>query len=177
MKSTIFFFMFMVLLSCNTEKKQSNIVNQKNDNINKSSKDNSIDYSIGPPTIIYKTKKDYYDKIPVSMNDEKTKIVSYPDVKDIYYKGELAYPTKLDDGYLLDNRGIGKNTVFLSITYEEYNKLAEVPTIDAMMKLIIDKEPFAEIYDCGNRYQYKDIVTDLNKIISDKQLNKFKKIY
>ena len=77
---------------------------------------------------------------------------------------------------MLDNRGIGKNTAFLNITYEEYSKLTEVPALSEMIKMIIDKEPFAEIYYCGDRYQYKDIVNDLNKSIDDKQLNKFKKI-
>jgi len=196
----LYIFILLFLLSCNTGKKQSdNIDNQKCntnkladqkidtskvgiqkiDNKNqtgKTSKNISVDYSVGAPTIIYKTKKDYADKIPVSMNDEKTKIVSYPAVKDIYYNGKLAYPTQLNDGYLLDNRGIGKNTVFLSITYDAYSKLTEVPSLADMMKMIINKEPFTEIYNCGNRHQFKDILTDLNKIITDKQLTKFKKI-
>jgi len=135
-----------------------------------------LDFSAGPHVIIYKTRKDYNDKVPVLLNEEKTKIISYPGVKDVFYNGKLAIPTSLSDGFLLDNRGIGKNVAFLKITYEEYSKLEEPPSTSEMMNMIIDKEPLTEMYDCGNRYQYKDIPDDLNRIISNKQLNRFNKI-
>ena len=174
MKNQLFFFTIAVLLGCNAEKKQSK--NKVDQQTNTTSAGKPIDFSAGPPTIIYKTKKDYYDKVPVTQSDDKTKIVSYPGVKDIYYNGNLSYPVKLNDGYLLDNRGIGKNSAFLSITYEEYSKLGEAPALSEMMNKIIDKGPFTEIYDCGSRYQYKDIAADLNKFIDGKQLNKFKRV-
>ena len=37
-----------------------------------------------PPLVIYKTKKDYSKNIPVILSDDRTKVVSYPDVKDIF---------------------------------------------------------------------------------------------
>jgi len=134
-----------------------------------------IDFS-GPSTIIYKTKENYYDKIPIMMNDAKTKIISYPSPKDVFYKGQLSYPTKLSSNYLLDNRGVGKNSVFINITYEEYKKRTESFLLEDMIKMILDKNPFSEIYNCGNRYQYKNIESDLNKMIENNQLNKFIKI-
>ena len=76
-----------------------------------------------PPCIVYKTKSDYSKNIPVILSDDQTRIVSYPDVKDVYFKGNLAYPTVLNDGFLLDNRGIGPNVAFLSVTYEQYSKM------------------------------------------------------
>ena len=165
-----FFLIAAVLFSCNASRKQIevNAATQKNNNSLQSDKvkeNNPVDYSIGPATIIYKTKNDYFDKISVTLNDDKTKIVSYPGPKDVYYNGQLAYPTKLNNGYMLDNRGINKNTAFLNITYEEYSKRTEAPSLSEMMNMIIDKEPFIEIYNCGTRYQYKDIVNDLNKVI------------
>jgi hypothetical protein len=162
-----------LLLGCNTSKKH---VNGAPVLRNENSKISVVDYSAGPSTIIYKTKKDYYDKIPVTLNEGKTKIVSYPAPTDIYYNGQLAYPTKLNNGYLLDNRGISKNVAFLNITYEEFSKVNEVPPLSEMMNMIIDKEPFTEMYNCGNRYQYKDVVNDLNKAIDNNQLYKFKRI-
>src|SRR5271154_7202519 len=99
---------------------------------------------IGPATIIYKTRKDYNHLVPVTLNEDKSKIVSYPSPKDVYYKGALAFPTELKKGYLLDNRGVSKNFAFLSLTYEEYSKLPEVPPLSELYSKIVDKEPFTE---------------------------------
>jgi len=132
--------------------------------------------SLGPPTVIYKTRKDYYDKVPVTLSDDKTKIVSYPGPGDVYYNGKLALPTRLDSGYLLDNRGINKNVAFLNITYEEYSKLKDGLPMDEMMKRIIDNNPLTVMYSCGSRYKYKDIATDLNRYIDSNKLYKFKRI-
>lgn len=130
----------------------------------------------GPPTTIYKTKQDYYDKVPIILNDAKTEIIAYPAPTDVCSNGQCAYPTKLNDGYLLGNRGIGKNSVFLNLTYEEFGKLAQAPSLSEMMNMITDKNPFTEMYNAGNRYQYKDVVVELNAIIDSKQLSKFKRI-
>ncbi len=129
-----------------------------------------------PTVVIYKTKNDYYDKVPVILNDDGTKITSYPDITSIFYNGNLALPEKLHGGFLLDKRGINKNVAFLSITYNEYSKLKKTPLLDEMMEMIVDKNPLTEMYNCGHHYQYKNIVNDLNKIIDDNQINKFTKI-
>ena len=139
-------------------------------------KQKDIDYS-GPATIVYKTKGDYFDKVPVTLSDDKTKIIAYPAPTDIFYKGKFALPTKLSNGYLLDNRGISKNVAFLNISYEEYSKRKEVPLLNEMMEMILDKNPLTEMYNCGNRYTYKDEVTELNEIIANGQLVKFRRIY
>jgi hypothetical protein len=125
-----------------------------------------------PPVIVYQTKADYYDKVPVTLSEDKSEIVSYPGVKDVYYKGELAYPTKLNDGYLLDNRGIDPNSAFLKLTYEEYSKLEATPTKEELYRMILDKDPFSKMYNCGNKYSYKDIVSELNSLIDGKKLKK-----
>ena len=166
---------FIILLiclfvSCNMTSKK--IVD---DTIVKNEENLNMTYA-GPPTIIYKTHKDYFKNVPITLNESKTEVDSYPAPQDIYYNGELAYPTKLKKGYLLDNRGIGRNTVFLKYSYEEYSKLKEAPSLDGLMKSIIDKEPFTEIWDCGNRYIFKDIEIELNEIIRTRRLSKFKQI-
>jgi hypothetical protein len=119
-----------------------------------------------PPCIVYKTKSDYFNNIPVILSDDQTRIVSYPDVKDVYFKGNLAYPTVLNDGYLLDNRGIGPNVAFLSITYEQYSKMVKTPSSEELFELIIDKDPLKEMIQCGNRSKYTDIENELNTLIS-----------
>ena len=59
-----------------------------------------------PPCIIYRTRSDYSMYVPVTLSADKIKIVSYPDIKDIYFNGKLSVLTLLADGFLLDNRGI-----------------------------------------------------------------------
>ena len=113
----------------------------------------------GPPVVIYKTTRDYSRNVPVTLNADGTKIVSYPAVSDVR---SLPYPTPLADGYLLDNRGIGQHVAFLSYTYEEYASLPQTPTSDELFDKIIDKHPLVEIHFCGNRYQYKNLVDELN---------------
>ena len=130
----------------------------------------------GPPCIIYKTKSDFDKLVPVTLNDEKSKIMSYPAISDIYYKVEFAYPTKLSDGFLLDNRGIDKNVAFLKLTYEEYSKLKKTPTKEELKKMIISDDPLIEMYDCGSKFEYKNLIEDIDNLIKNHELNKCRKM-
>ena len=175
-------FLGLILFSCANSKNHLKAKSEKSMENNNPQTGNTlvekpVDFSASPFAIIYKTKKDYDNKVPVLLNDEKNKIVSYPAIKDIFFNGKLALPDKLSDGFLLDNRGIYRNVAFLNITYEEYSKMTKELSLVEMMKLIIDKDPISEMYNCGSRYQYKNIVLELNKFIEAKQLNKFKKIF
>jgi hypothetical protein len=129
-----------------------------------------------PQVIIYKTKKDYSKYIPVTLSEDKSKVISYPDIKDIYFEGKLAYPTALAKGFWLDNRGIGPNTAFIKLTYDEYAKLPGTPTPDELFAMILDANPFHEIYNMGSRYSYKDAVTEINRIIEQHELKKYKRL-
>lgn len=130
----------------------------------------------GPPVLIYKTNKDYYQHVPIVLNDDKSRIISYPDIKDVVQNNTLAYPTRLENGYLMDNRGINENAAFLNITYKEYSKLAKTPSIDELKAMILDDNPFIELYFCGSRYDYNDVVTELNAKIANNELSGFKKL-
>ncbi|MDD4847365.1 MAG: hypothetical protein PHR53_01175 [Bacteroidales bacterium] len=125
-----------------------------------------------PPVIIYKMVKDFSNYVPVIMNKDKTEIVSYPSVKDIKV---TAKPTALINDYWLDNRGISKNVAFLKYTYEEYSKMTTTPTVDVLMKNIMNKNPLLEIYNCGKKSDYKDLVKDLNLKIKEagNEMDKF----
>lgn len=115
--------------------------------------------------MVYKTKADYQNNVPVTMDSVRKNIISYPAPTDLYYKGKLAIPTELKEGYLLDNRGINKNSVFTSFTYQEYSKLKSAPGIEILLMHIIDRDPFIELYNCGNRNKFKNEVKELNKLI------------
>lgn len=128
------------------------------------------------PCIVYKTKADYKIFVPVALSLDKARVSSYPDVSDIKAQGGSVYPQELSDGFLLDNRGIGPDVAFLSTTYEEYVAQTKTPSADDLFKQLLDKDPLLEMYQCGNRYQYGDIVRELNGIINSGKLSDCKKI-
>jgi hypothetical protein len=131
---------------------------------------------MGPVAIIYKTKADYSKYVPVTLSDDKSRIVSYPAPQDVYRNGSLAYPIQLAKGFLLDNRGVNANTAFLKITYEDYSKLSALPSLDDLYKQIVDKDPVTEIYNLGYRGRFKDEVAEINELINHHDLKEFKKL-
>lgn len=118
-----------------------------------------------PVLIIYKTVADFYNNVPVIMNDDKTEIISYPSPSDIYYDLKLAKPFRLKNGYLLDNRGINENVAFLSYTYEEYANRESAPSLSDLKNNIKEKYPLKELIRCGSRNQWNNEVEELNKLI------------
>lgn len=130
----------------------------------------------GEPAIIYKTKADYSTYVPVTMNAAKTEIVAYPAPNDLTRNGKAATPIALEDGYWLDNRGIGPNTVFIKITYAEYGALSAAPKLSDMMSMITDLDPFTEIYNLGDRSRFKNEVKEINELINKGALKKFKQL-
>lgn len=120
-----------------------------------------------PLAIVYKTTKDYSNLVPVIMNVERTKIVSYPDPIDLKSDGKLSIPTPLSQGYLLDNRGINENVVFLSYTYEAYSRLTKVPTMSELMLSIVDKYPLSALIYCGPHSEYQNDTNKLNTLIDN----------
>lgn len=133
---------------------------------------NTSPVQASPPVVIYKTTRDYSRNVPIGLSEDGTRVVSYPAVSDVRVGGRYPYPTPLEEGYLLDNRGIGHNVAFLSYTYEEYAALPVTPSAAELLERVIDKHPLVEIHICGNRYQYKDLVKELNAQI---RAGKFKK--
>jgi hypothetical protein len=130
----------------------------------------------GPDAIIYKTKADYSQLVPVIMNEEKTDIVSFPAPQDLRYKGKPAIPGRLAEDYYLDNRGINENVAFLNITYEEYMNLAKTPSVEELKKQIIDTDPLIVMYNCGKRQLYKNEIEELNKLITEGDFGNFQQL-
>jgi hypothetical protein len=124
----------------------------------------------GPLTVIYKTRKDYRHHVPVILSDDKTRIVSFPAPGDLKHGNTYTIPTKLHNGYLLDNRGINQNVAFLKWTYEEYAALKKTPSAAELYRAIADKNPLTDLYICGPRHDPKNSVQQLNILIDKKQL-------
>ena len=164
----------MMLMACQTEKKVSESEapqSQGGDTSAAAVTENpSQAFVASPAVIVYKMRKDYSQNVPVILSSDKKTIVSYPHPRDVYTNGKLALPTPLKNGYWLDNRGISLNVAFLSYTYEEYAALNDVPSIDVLYKKIVDKDPITEMWSCGHRHHYHDLINDLNEIIVNNKL-------
>ncbi len=94
-------------------------------------------------TRIYKTNGDYADNVPVTLNADGTAVVSYPAPTDL----AGASPVPLRDGYLLDRRGVGKNTAFTRYTYAEYSRFSQPPTPEELLKAVIPEAKVIEIVE------------------------------
>lgn len=130
----------------------------------------------GPPVLVYKTKANYDNLVPVLLSEDRTEVISYPDPADIKIGDKFPSPTLLNKGYLLDNRGISSNVAFLSLTYEEYTNFDKTLSLKELYSLIKDKNPIIELCDCGNRKAFKDIVPQLNNLIDNNRLRTVCKI-
>lgn len=130
----------------------------------------------GPRCIVYKMKQDYSRQVPVELSPDRTEVVSFPGIRDIYLHEGFAYPTKLEDGYFLDNRGIGPQVAFLRLTYDEYSKLELTPSASLLMNLILDADPILEMYDCGNRNSFADAEAAMNELILTGKLKQKKRL-
>ncbi len=166
----LIFLSSMIVISCSNSKVNKTRQKETKNDIEE------IKATAGPKVIIYKTKADYFQNVPVALNEERTVVASYPGIKDIYYKGEFAFPTKLNNGFLLDNRGINEHVAFLKFTYEEYSKLEKTPESAELYNSIIDKDPITEMYYCGSKFDYKDLMNELNEVIDSNDLSSFQKL-
>lgn len=169
----------MMVVGCHTQKNTTNGTSSKDDAISEAPAPVSTTNisTASPKVIIYKMKKDYSNNVPVILSADKKTIASYPHPRDVYTNGKLAIPTQLKKGYWLDNRGINENVAFLSYTYEEYAALSSVPDLNTLYEKIVDKNPIKEMWVCGYRYSYNDIVNELNDVITNKDLDKkFKRL-
>ncbi|HPE86503.1 MAG: hypothetical protein PHU97_06920 [Bacteroidales bacterium] len=121
-----------------------------------------------PPLIVYKTKGNYNQLVPVLLSSDKSHIISYPHPTDLLRGGTYTYPTPLDNGFLLDNRGITEDVAFLEYTYEAYTALDSIPNAETLYGLILDKDPLEAFYIMGSRLRYDGNTAVLNQQIKDK---------
>ncbi len=145
-------------------------------NQSKSNKQQSTVLVPGPQAIIYITRADYSKLVPIILSPDRKSIQSYPDVKDVFLNGKLAYPISLHNGYMLDNRGISVNVAFIKLTYKEYAVLAKTPTAKELMNLIVDKKPLKVMYACGLRSKFVNINDELNAAIDAGNFSGFKRL-
>lgn len=85
-----------------------------------------------PRAVAYRTDGNYASNVPVQVSPEG-RLLSYPAPEDV--RG--ATPLPLTDGYLLDRRGVGPNTVFTRYTYAAYGALPEAPQPQQLLDSVI----------------------------------------
>jgi hypothetical protein len=129
-----------------------------------------------PGIIIYKTQADYFQNVPINLSTDKKTVISYPAVTDVYTNGKLALPTKLENGFLLDNRGISVNVAFIKLTYAQYAGLPATPTTAELQEMIVDSNPLTVMYDCGIRNPTMNNIEVINNLILKNDFSKFKKL-
>lgn len=128
------------------------------------------------PVMVYKTSNNYFNKVPIILSADKSKIVSYPHPTDVKKGNNYTIPTRLKKGYLLDNKGISLNVAFLKLTYEEYSKLNNTLPIDELKSMIIDDNPLLELYYCGYKSDFNNLEKQLNKTIRKGKLDDYKRL-
>lgn len=122
-----------------------------------------------PAAIVYKTSGDYNNNVPITLTADG-KIASYPAPTDIT---DSSTPIQLIDGWLLDRRGISKNTAFTTYTYDEYRKLKQAPTQEELLDHIIKDAKITAIMQLPMRLQEAEAdIAAVDSIIRTSRLTK-----
>lgn len=104
----------------------------------------SPEVSAIPKAIIYTMNGDWSQYVPVTLSEDGKTLLSFPAPSDIT---DRQTPVNVGDGYWLDRRGIGPNTVFTRWTYAEYSVLPKAPSPDEIMSNIIPGARITEILE------------------------------
>ena len=94
------------------------------------------------PVVIYKTRQDYRDLVSVQLSEDGRSVSAFPAPSDV----RAQRPVELAAGYLLKRM---PGNAFLSLSIEEYAGNAKIYTGEELFDLIIDRQPYLEIYDCS----------------------------
>jgi len=118
---------------------------------------NSFAFVPAPNVIVYQLNGNWENLVPVTLSEDKTKIVAYPGPTDLQ---KMKPPVSLKYGWRLDTRGISSNTAFLSVTIDEYLTWKEV------------LKPFKRIMNCGNFIVNNESIEKLNTQLRKKTIKK-----
>ena len=118
-----------------------------------------------PHILVYKTRADYKELVPIGLSPDKKTITYFPDPKDIGAMGDRAKPVTLQDGYMWSKSGISKDVAFLDMTFQAYMELPGALPPAELMHHIKDARPLTLFCDCGPSNQYKNVEQELNNLI------------
>ena len=67
--------------------------------------------------------------------------------------------------------------LFIKLTYKEYSKLENAPSLKELFESIVEKDPIVEMWNCGNAKAFSNKEKQIDEIISTKKLETiFKRI-
>lgn len=115
--------------------------------------------------VIYKTQAKYQSLVPIQMNANKDKILSFPDPLDVKIAGQYLTPIALENGFFLDRKGINQNVVFLDYTYPEYAELKSIDPNDLIQHIHV-KYPIMAMYECGNWMDFSQKTPQLIELLN-----------
>lgn len=95
-----------------------------------------------PKAVVYRTNGDFIHNVPITLSADRKQIISYPAPSDL---SASSLPVELNDGYLLDRRGISANTAFTKYTYDEYSRMTTAPSLKELKEAIIGGAEVVEI--------------------------------
>lgn len=96
-----------------------------------------------PKAVIYRTNGDWNVNVAVTLNEDKSQLMYFPDCYDVSVDTE---PLALTNGWLLDRQGgISKNTAFLKWTMPEYHEMKKTPSVNEIMDAIIPNAKVLEV--------------------------------
>lgn len=121
--------------------------------------------TVSAPVVVYKTKKDYRDRVSVQLSADKRTITAYPAPSDVPFQK----PIELDGGYLL-KRMVGD--AYLSLTIEEYAGSSRRYSAEDLLELVVDMDPYLEIFDCSGCCDGD--TASLNELIRKNKLSRCK---
>ena len=122
--------------------------------------------SVPSSVIVYKTKRDYSGLVWAYLSADKTQVIAYPTPQDI----QKEIPVSLHGGYYSGVLNI--NSAIINLKIDAYSKLKKAFTPRQMYSIILNKNPFAEMYDCGQKGTDTDPahineLIDANKLASE----------
>lgn len=129
----------LALASCGSQKQAQEI--HQFSIINDPSAELTSSYVI-PKARIYRTSLPSDSLVPITLNPKSNFVTSYPAPSDL-----TSPPVHLADGWLLDRRGIGPNTVFTRYTYADYRALPAAPDASTLAKAIVPDVRVTEIVE------------------------------
>jgi len=157
MQGILFTVAFQLICSCLNQQQENN------------TEKNSVAFVPAPNVIVYQLNGNWQHLVPVTLSEDKSKIVAYPGPTDVQ---KMKAPLALKYGWWLDTRGISANTAFLSISIEQYKKKSAAPSLEEMMKKIAVLKPFKRIMNCGNFPVNEEYIQMLNEHLRKKTIKK-----
>lgn len=119
------------------------------------------------PIVVYATRADYNTMVPITLDTTKKYVISYPHCNDLRLGNGYTLPIALENGLLLDRRGISMGTAFLSLTYEHYCSFDQPLSPEELQKYVLDNDPLTFLAICDRNRLRDESLEAINDYIRE----------